>query len=192
MVGSDQVNQLIGGFAAFAPGIAGTALITNLSRVMFALGRLRVAGLALTGNWLVTILAAFVMTQFVPPGWEVAALAAGNTIGQTAVAVPLVIATRRIRGPAAVHGVGHAAIAGLIASAFACAAGVAITIGIPDSGKLMDVVSALVATLGAIAAYGIVAFLLDRGDLRAITVQAIARLSGRKPGSPRGKHHAGR
>jgi hypothetical protein len=69
---------------------------------------------------------------------------------------------------------------------------VAITIGIPDSGKLMDVVSAIVATLGAIAAYGIVAFLLDRGDLRAITVQAIARLSGRKPGSPRGKHHAGR
>jgi putative peptidoglycan lipid II flippase len=192
MVGSDQVNQLIGGFAAFAPGIAGTALITNLSRVMFALGRLRVAGLALTGNWLVTILAAFVLTQFVPPGWEVAALAAGNTIGQTVVAIPLVIATRRIRGPAAVHGVGHAAIAGLIASAFACAAGMAITIGIPDSGKLMDVVSAIVATLGAIAAYGIVAFLLDRGDLRAITVQVIARLSGRKPGSPRGKHHAGR
>ena len=123
MVGSDQVNQLIGGFAAFAPGIAGTALITNLSRVMFALGRLRVAGLALTGNWLVTILASFVLTQFVPPGWEVAALAAGNTIGQTAVAIPLVIATRRIRGAAAVHGVGHAAVAGLIASVFACAAG---------------------------------------------------------------------
>lgn len=192
MVGSDQVNQLIGGFAAFAPGIVGTALITNLSRVMFALGRLRVAGLALTGNWLVTILAAFALTQFVPPGWEVAALAAGNTIGQTVVAVPLVIATRRIRGAAAVHGVGHAVIAGLIASAFACAAGVAITIGIPDSGKLMDVVSAIVATLGAIAAYGIVAFLLDRGDLRAITAQVIARLSGRKPGSPRGRHHAGR
>ena len=192
MVGSDQVNQLIGGFAAFAPGIAGTALITNLSRVMFALGRLRVAGLALTGNWLVTILASFVLTQFVPPGWEVAALAAGNTIGQTAVAIPLVIATRRIRGAAAVHGVGHAAVAGLVASVFACAAGIAITIGIPDSGKLMDVVSAIVATLGTIAAYGIVAYLLDRGDLRAIAAQVARRLGGRKLGAPRGRHHAGR
>jgi putative peptidoglycan lipid II flippase len=192
MVGSDQVNQLIGGFAAFAPGIAGTALITNLSRVMFALGRLRVAGLALTGNWLVVILAAFVLTQLVPPGWEVAALAAGNTIGQTAVAVPLVIATRRIRGPAAMHGVGHAALAGLISCAFACAAGVAITIGIPDGGKLMDVVSAIVAALGTIVAYGIVAYLLDRGDLRAIAAQVAVRLGRRKPGSPRGKHHAGR
>jgi putative peptidoglycan lipid II flippase len=189
LVHTTQVNQLIGGFAAFAPGIAGTALIANLSRVMFALRRLRVAALALTGNWLVTILAAFVLTQLVPPGWEVAALAAGNTIGQTAVAIPLVIATRRIRGPAAVHGVGHAAIAGLIASAFACAAGVAITIGIPDNGKLMDVVSAIVAALGTIVAYGIVAYLLDRGDLRAIAAQAAARLGRKKPGAPRGRHH---
>jgi hypothetical protein len=187
LVHTTQVNQLIGGFAAFAPGIAGTALIANLSRVMFALRRLRVAALALTGNWLVTILAAFVLTQLVPPGWEVAALAAGNTIGQTAVAIPLVIATRRIRGPAAVHGVGHAAIAGLIASVFACAAGVAITIGIPDNGKLMDVGSAIVAALGTIVAYGIVAYLLDRGDLRAIVAQAAARLGGKKPGAPRGR-----
>jgi putative peptidoglycan lipid II flippase len=192
MVGSDQVNQLIGGFAAFAPGIAGTALITNLSRVMFALGRLRVAGLALTGNWLVTILASFVLTLLVPPGWEVAALAAGNTIGQTAVAVPLVIATRRIRGRTAVHGVGHAAIAGLIASVFACAAGVAIAIAFPGGGRFFDVIAAIAAALGAVAAYGIVAFLLDRGDLRAIAVQVMARLSGRRPGSPRGRHHAGR
>jgi putative peptidoglycan lipid II flippase len=192
MVGSDQVNQLIGGFAAFAPGIAGTALITNLSRVMFALGRLRVAGLALTGNWLVTMLAAFVLTELVPPGWEVAALAAAATIGQTVVAVPLIIATRRIRGAAAVHGVWHAAIAGLIASAVGSAAGVAITIAIPDGGKLTDVASAIIAVLGAIAAYGIVVYLLDRGDLRAITAQVVARLGGRSLGAPRGRHHADR
>ena len=64
----------------------------------------------------------------------------------------------------------------------------AITVGIPDNGKELDVVAAL----GAIAAYGIVVFLLDRGDLRAIAAQVVARLGGNRPGSARGKRRAGR
>ena len=39
----DQVSQLIQAFLLFAPGIAGTAVIANLSRVMFVIGRLKVA-----------------------------------------------------------------------------------------------------------------------------------------------------
>jgi putative peptidoglycan lipid II flippase len=187
LVHGAQVPQLIWGFAAFGPGIAGFAVITHLSRVMFALGRLRMAGLALTVNCFITIGAAAALTLVVPPRLEVAALAGATTIGQVAVAVPLVLATRAIRGPAAMHGVWHAAAAGLVACAFASAAGMYITYKFPDAGKVSDVASAIIAALGAVAAYGIVVFILDRGDVRAIVAQALRRLSGRRLGPPGGK-----
>lgn len=39
----------------------------------------------------------------------------------------------------------------------------------------MDVGAALAATVGAVAAFGVVAYLLDRRDLRAIALQVVAR-----------------
>ena len=98
----DQVPQLIQAFALFAPGIAGTAVITNLSRVMFVIGRLKVAAAALAGSWLLVIVADVVLAELVPSRLVVAALALGNTIGQTAVAIPMIIVTRRICGRGAV------------------------------------------------------------------------------------------
>ena len=115
----DQVPQLIEAFALFAPGIAGIAVIANLSRVMFVIGRLKVAAVALAGSWLVAIVAYVVLVPLVPARLVVAALALGTTIGQTVVAIPLVFVTRKICGPAAVQGARHAALAGLAA----CAAG---------------------------------------------------------------------
>src|SRR5579859_6222883 len=53
----DQVSPLIWIFLLFAPGIAGTAVIANLSRVMFVIGRLKVAAAALAGSWVVVIIA---------------------------------------------------------------------------------------------------------------------------------------
>ena len=103
-----QVRQLIQAFALFAPGIAATAVITNLSRVMFVLGRLTVAAAALAGSWLLVITADVVLTGLVPSRLVVAALALGNTIGQTAAAIPMVFLTRRICGTAAVQGVSRA------------------------------------------------------------------------------------
>ena len=47
----DQVPQLIEAFVLFAPGIAGVAVIANLSRVMFVIGRLKVAAAVLAGSW---------------------------------------------------------------------------------------------------------------------------------------------
>ena len=97
----DQVPELIEAFALFAPGIAGVAVIANLSRMMFVIGRLKVAAAALAGSWLLVIVADVVLVQLVPPRLVVAALALGTTIGQTVVAIPLVIVTRRICGKAA-------------------------------------------------------------------------------------------
>ena len=166
---TDQVPELIGAFAMFAPGIVGVAVITNLSRVMFALGRLKVAAAALAGNWLVVIVADLLLAGLAPPHLVVGALALGNTIGQIAVAIPLVIATRRIRGAAALAGVGRANLAGLAAAAAGVAVGVTVSVALPGTGKLTDAASGAVAAVAAIAAFGLVAYLLDPADLGAIT-----------------------
>jgi putative peptidoglycan lipid II flippase len=176
----DQVPQLIEAFALFAPGVAGTAVITNLSRVMFVIGRLKVAAAALAGSWLLIMVADVVLAELVPARLVVAALALGNTIGQTVVAVPLVIVTRRICGPAAVQGVSHAALAGLAAGAAGAAAGVAVSMAVPVHHKLEAFALALPAAGCAIIAFGVVAYLLDDGDLRVILAR-VRRVLRRRP-----------
>jgi putative peptidoglycan lipid II flippase len=164
----DQVPQLIWGFAMFAPGLVGLGVIANLSRVMFALGRLKVAALAVGGSWLLVIVADVVLAELAPARLVVAALALGTTIGQTIVAVPLVITTGRIRGRAAVQGVGYAALTGLVAGAVGAAVGVAIGIAVPVSHKLPALGMAVLAICGAIAAFAVVAYILDDGDMRTL------------------------
>jgi putative peptidoglycan lipid II flippase len=165
---TDQVPQLIEAFALFAPGIAGTAVIANLSRVMFVIGRLKVAAAATAGSWLVAIVAYVVLVPLVPARLVVAALALGVTIGQTVVAIPLLFATRKICGPAAVQGARHAAQAGLAACVAGTAAGVAISLAVPLDHKLVAVAVAVLAAGCAIIAFGVVAYILDDGDLKAV------------------------
>ena len=167
-----QVPQLIQGFALMAPGLAGIGVITNLSRVMFATGRLKIAAAALAGSWLLVIVADVVLAELAPARLVVAALALGTTIGQTLVAIPLVIVTGRTCGKAAVRGVGRSALAGLAAAAVGAAAGAAVSMALPVSHKLLAAGIAMLAAGCAIVAFGVVAFILDDGDLRT----ALARL----------------
>jgi putative peptidoglycan lipid II flippase len=173
----DQVRPLIWTFVLFAPGIAGVAVIANLSRVMFVIGRLKVAAAALAGSWLLATVADVVLVQLVPDRLVPAALALGTTIGQVVVAIPLIFVTRRICGPAAVHGFGHAALAGLAACAAGATVGLAICLAIPLHHKLEAAALALPAAGCAIIAYCVVAYLLDDGDLRAVLtwVRRVAR-----------------
>jgi len=164
----DQVSQLIWAFVLFAPGIAGAAVIANLSRVMFVIGRLKVAAAALAGSWLLVIVADVVLVQLVPARLVPAALALGTTIGQTVVAVPLVFVTRRICGKDAIHGVGHATLAGLAACVAGAAVGVGVSLAVPLHHKLVAAALAVPAAGLAIIAFGIVAYLLDDGDLKAV------------------------
>ena len=175
-----QIAELVQAFALFAPGVAGIAVIANLSRVMFAIGRLKVAAAALAGSWLLVIAADVVLAELVPARLVVAALALGNTIGQTVVAIPLVLVTRRICGPAAVRGVGHATLAGLAAGAAGAAVGVAVTLTVPLTGRLLAVGLAVLAASGAVIAFGVVAFLLDAGDARTLLTR-LRRLARRRP-----------
>jgi peptidoglycan biosynthesis protein MviN/MurJ (putative lipid II flippase) len=162
----DQVSQLIEAFLLFSPGIAGTAVIANLSRVMFVIGRLKVAAVALAGSWVITIVVDVVMVELAPARLVVAALALGTTIGQSAVAIPLVFVTRRICGPAAVQGTRHAALAGLAACAAGAAVGVAVSLAVPLHHKLVAAAVAVPAVGCAIVAFGVVAYFLDQGDLK--------------------------
>jgi putative peptidoglycan lipid II flippase len=175
----DQVPQLIEAFALFAPGIAGAAVITNLSRVMFAVGRLKVAAAGLAGSWLLVIVADLVLAELAPARLVVAALALGTTIGQTVVAIPMVIATRRICGPDAVRGVGHATLAGLAAGAVSAGVGVAVSLATPAHDKPVAVAVAVVAASCAVIAFGVVAYLLDRGDLKTVLAR-LRRILGRR------------
>jgi putative peptidoglycan lipid II flippase len=175
----DQVPQLIQAFALFAPGIAGTAVIANLSRVMFVIGRLKVAAAALAGSWLLVVVADLVLVQLVPARLVVAALALGSTIGQTVVAIPLVIVTRRICGKAAVHGAGHAALSGLVAAVVGAAVGAAISVAVPLHHKVEAFALAIPAVGGAIIAFGVVAYLLDAGDLKDI-LRWVRRMARRR------------
>jgi putative peptidoglycan lipid II flippase len=163
-----QVTELILGFALFAPGLIGMGLIANLSRAMLALGRLKVAALAVAGSWILALVAEVILVEIVPPRLVVAALALGVTIGATVVAIPLVIVTRRIRGAAVLHGLSHAALAGLAAAVAAVVAGVGISLLLPVTHKLVAGGVAVLAAACATLAFGAVAYFLDDGDLKAI------------------------
>jgi len=169
-----QVPELIEAFAVLAPGVAGATVIANTSRVMFVLGRLKMAAVGLAGSWLLVIVADVILAELAPPRLVVAALALGNTIGQTVVDVPMVVATRRICGAAAVQGVDHAALAGLSAGAAGAAAGVAVSLAAPVTGKLQAFTLAVPAAACAVLVFGVVAYLLDDGDLR-ITLALVRR-----------------
>jgi putative peptidoglycan lipid II flippase len=135
---------------------------------MLAIGRLKVAAVAVTASWLLTMAAMAILAELVPAHLVVAALALGMTIGQTAAAIPLVIVTRRIRGAAAVHGAGRATLAGLAAAAAGGMAGAAVSNALPVSHKLLAAGVGVLAASCALIAFTVVAFLLDDGDLRAI------------------------
>jgi putative peptidoglycan lipid II flippase len=174
-----QVPQLIEAYALLAPGIAGTAVIANLSRAMLAIGRLRVAAVAVAGSWLLVIAADITLAELVPAGLVAPALALGNTLGQTAAAVPLALATRGIRGRAAVQGIGRAALAGLAAGTVSAAVGIAICLAVPAAGKLASVGVAVIAAVAVVVVFGAVGYALDPDDLRT-PAGRLARIAGRQ------------
>jgi putative peptidoglycan lipid II flippase len=175
-----QVTQLIWAFVLFAPSLVGVGVIANLTRAMLALGRFKVAGFALAGSGLLALLCQVVLAELAPAHLVVPALALGHTIGTTVAAIPLVIATRRIRGKAVVQGVKRATLAGLAAGAGAAAIGVAVSLALPVSHKLLDVLVGALATGCAVIVFAGVAYLLDDGDVRWAVTRLRQVISGRR------------
>jgi putative peptidoglycan lipid II flippase len=174
-----QVRELALAFVFFAPGVVGFAVVTNLSRAMFAMRRVLVPGIALTGTWLLVMAADAVLALVVPAHLVVPALALGSTLGQSLAAVPMVIVTRRMHGKATVAGVGRACAAGVVAGVVGAAFGMSVSAAVPVSGRLMNAGLAVVAAGCAVVAFGVIAGLLDRPDLRMVTARVGQRLARR-------------
>jgi putative peptidoglycan lipid II flippase len=161
-----QVTQLILGFVLFAPGLVGVGVIANLTRALLALGRLKVAAMALAGSGLLVLLFEVVLAELAPARLVVAALALGNTIGSTAAAIPLVLVTRRIRGRAAVQGVGRATLAGVAAGVAGAAVGLVVSLALPVSHRILYGITGALAAGCAVIVFAGVAYFFDDGDLK--------------------------
>jgi putative peptidoglycan lipid II flippase len=190
LAGHGQVSQLALGMACFAPGLVGLGVLVNLSRAMLAIGRLKIAAAALAGSTLVALAAQVILVEIVPAHLVVAALATGNTVGVTVVAIPIVIVTRRVLGPASVQGVGRATLVGLAAAAGAGLVGFGVSLALPMHHKLIAIgVGALAAACAAVV-FCVIALRLDDGDLRLIMARfsqaAGLRSGGQSGGRPVG------
>ena len=129
-----DARQLAIALAAFAPGLVGYGLTANLSRVLYADARNRAAAVAVSGGWLLVIVADLLIVPFVSRSAVVPWLGAGTTIGLTVSGIALLVLVRRVRGPAALRGCGRAALAGLAGALAGAAAGLGVAAGIPVSG----------------------------------------------------------
>jgi putative peptidoglycan lipid II flippase len=172
----DQIAPLAESFLLYAPGVAGFAVVTNLSRVLFALGKLKAAGIALVAQQLLPAALSVPMVLLAPPHLAVQGLALASSTGFIVVTIPTVIATRRLRGPAAVAGLGHATLAGIAAAAAGAASGLAVTLVLPAGGNAMEIGAGFIATMLAVLVFCVVAYALDRDDTR-VAVDRLRRFA---------------
>ena len=170
-----DARQLAIALAAFAPGLVGYGLMANLSRVLYAEGRSRAAALAVSGGWLLVIVADLLIVPFVPRSAVVPWLGAVTTIGLTGSGVALLILVRRFRGPDALRGWARAALAGLAGALAAAAAGLGVSVGVRVTGFLPNVAVTLLASAAVLVAFLAVVAVADGGDLRAV-LRRVVRL----------------
>jgi putative peptidoglycan lipid II flippase len=173
-----KASELALAFAAFAPGLVGYGLVASLSRVLLADGRYRPAGAAMAGGWLLVIVIDVIAVPLVPAGWVVPVLGLGNSVGLTAAGLALLAAVRRARGGAALRGLPRAAVAGLAAALAGAAAGGGISAALPVSGFFHNALLGVAACACGVLAFGVVAYALDGGDLRAVLARSRWRAAG--------------
>ena len=168
-----DARQLAIALAAFAPGLVGYGLTANLSRVLYADARSRAAAVAVSGGWLLVIVADLLIVPFVSRSAVVPWLGAGTTIGLTAAGIALLVLVRRVRGPAALRGCARAALAGLAGALAGAAAGLGVAAGIQVTGFLPNVAVTLLASAAAGVAFFAVVAWADGGDLRAVVRRVV-------------------
>ena len=170
---SADARQLAIALAAFAPGLVGYGLTANLSRVLYADGRNRASALAVSGGWLLVIVADLLIVPFVPRSAVVPWLGVCTTIGLTGSGIALLILVRRFRGPGALRGCGRATLAGLGGALAGAAAGLGVSAALRPAGFLPNVGVTLAASAAVLAAFLAVVAVADGGDLRAVVRKVI-------------------
>lgn len=179
-----QSHQLAWSLALFAPGLVGYGLTAALSRTLYAAGHSRVTAAAMSGGWLLVIVADLAIVPFVPHQWVVPALGLGTTIGLVTAGIALTVAVRRALGRSALAGLTRAALAGLGGGVAGAAAGFGVAEALPVHGFLPSAAVTVLAATVATVAFLAVTFLTDGGDLRAVTTRLLSRLSRRPPAPP--------
>jgi putative peptidoglycan lipid II flippase len=172
-----HATELAWALAAFAPGLAGFGLAANLSRVLFACHRAKIAAAAVTGGWILVIAADLVIVPLVSRSWVVPALGLGNTIGLSVAGAVLLAAVRQARGRAALRGVPRAGAAGLAGAVAGVAAGAGLSAALRVHGFLPNVAVVLLACTCVALAFAVVVIAVDGGDIRSLLSAARARLS---------------
>jgi putative peptidoglycan lipid II flippase len=168
-----DARQLAIALAAFAPGLLGYGLTASLSRVLYADGRSRASAMAVSGGWLLVIVADLLIVPFVPRSQVVPWLGVGTTIGLTGSGVALLVLVHRFRGPGALRGWSRACVTGLAGALAGTAAGLGVGIGVRSRGFLPNVGITLLASAAVLAAFLAVVAVADGGDLRAIVRRVI-------------------
>jgi putative peptidoglycan lipid II flippase len=168
--------------AAFAPGLIGYGLSANLSRVLYARHRNRAPALAISGGWLLVIVADLAIVPFVPAYRVVPVLGLGTTFGLTVSGIALLLLVRRECGRAALRRVPRAFLAGFAGCVLAALAGSAVASvisgavpALPGGGFLANVGLSLLVAVVVTAVFAAVVLRLDGGDLRT----ALSRLRAR-------------
>jgi putative peptidoglycan lipid II flippase len=165
---SADTGELAVAFALFAPGLVGYGLIAHLSRVLYATGRNRAASIAVSGGWVLVIVADLLIVPFVRPSWVVPALGAGTSIGLTGGGVALLVLIWRARGAPALRGCPRACLAGLAGAVTAACAGWAVSWAIHAHGYLAAAGVTLLCAAVVVVVFGAIVLALDGGDLRTV------------------------
>jgi peptidoglycan biosynthesis protein MviN/MurJ (putative lipid II flippase) len=173
-----QAHQFAVTLAVFAPGLVGYGLVACLSRVLLADGRHAVAATIMVAGWLIVIVVDLIAVPLVQAAAVVPVLGLANTVGMTASGIALLVAVRRVRGVGSLRGTSRAIGAGLAAALAGAAVGAAISALVPATGHLLNACLAVAAGIGVLVAFGVVAFGLDAGDLRAVLTR-LARMVAR-------------
>jgi putative peptidoglycan lipid II flippase len=155
-------------FALFAPGLIGYGLIAHLSRVLYVARRNRAAAFAVSGGWILVIVADLLIVPFVRSSWVVPALGIGTSIGLSCGGIALLVLVRRYRGLSALRGCARACGAGLAGGLGGAVAGWLVSRAVPVHGYLSAVGVTLLCAVVVLVVFGAIAALLDGGDLRAV------------------------
>jgi putative peptidoglycan lipid II flippase len=179
----DSTAPLAAGIAGFAPGLVGYGLFAVLSRALYARGGRAAGAAAAAAGWAAVAAAAVALSAALPEHARVAALTLANSIGMTVLGAGLLWAVFRRAGGSALAGLGRAAGAGLVAAALAAAAGsvvagVVVAAWVPAGdtpGAGSALASGMLAGVAVTTVFAVVAWALDRGDVRRLAAAAVRR-----------------
>ncbi|MGQ0844403.1 MAG: lipid II flippase MurJ [Sporichthyaceae bacterium] len=131
---ANDETALRAGIVALAPALLGFALISHLSRVLYAAHRGRDAALAAAAGWVAVGAGGAVAVAIAPGRDAVAALAVAYSVGLTVGGLLLLAAVVRLYGGAVLHGLGRTAAVGIGGGAVAAALGALLGRTFDDAG----------------------------------------------------------